>query len=56
MEAPLANEFDYFFLRIRELDLRGAMSSSVALKRRERRFGETIASSASIFTDGSARE
>ncbi|XYI49207.1 hypothetical protein OOOCML_32515 (plasmid) [Cupriavidus necator H16] len=55
MEAPLANEFDYFFLCIREPGLREAMSSSVALKRPERRFGGTIASSASNFTDGSAR-
>ena len=55
MEAPLANQLDCFFLRIRELGFRESMSSSVAVKRPERSFGAMIASSASNFTDGSAR-
>jgi hypothetical protein len=55
MEAPLANQFGCLSLRIRELALSEAMSSSVALNRPERNFGATIASRASSFTEGSAR-
>ena len=54
-EAPSERYLDGVALRITERDVSEAISLSVALKRPERSFGAIIASSASSFTDGSAR-
>ena len=55
MKAPLVSQVVRLSLRIRELDFREAMSSSVALNRPERNFGAIMPSSASNFTEWSAR-
>src|SRR5579883_453930 len=54
-ETPWVGHFGTIPLRIKEPDVRDAISLSVALKRPERSFGGITDSRASIFTDGSAR-
>src|SRR2546427_4480643 len=54
-EAPPERQLDGVVLRITERDVSEAISLSVALKRPDRSFGAIIASSASSFTEGSAR-
>ena len=54
-EAPPARHAMVCALRITEREVNEAISLSVALKRPDRNVGAIIASSASSFTDGSAR-
>src|SRR4051812_40773955 len=54
-EAPSERYLDDVVLRITERDVSEAISLSVALNRPVRSCGAIIASSASSFTDGSAR-
>src|SRR5712692_878346 len=54
-ETPLVGHRQGLSLRITECEVSEAISLSVALKRPERSFGGITDSSASNFTDGSAR-